>query len=48
MYQCRCHTCDTSTVLEDLETAQNEFSAHAGKQHEVVLERIDSETELEE
>lgn len=41
MYQYRCDTCDVDNVLDDLATAQAEFTEHADQQHEVVLRRVE-------
>ncbi|WP_436347378.1 hypothetical protein [Natronorubrum sp. FCH18a] len=37
LYRCVCHTCETERLIEGLENAQEFFSEHADRAHEVEL-----------
>lgn len=41
-YQCVCHTCDESTITDELLAAQSCFNNHAEQGCEIVLRRISS------
>lgn len=43
-YECVCTTCETTTVLEDLDRAQAQFNEHAAQGCEVVLRNVTPST----
>lgn len=41
-YRCVCHTCDGSTITDELLAAQSCFNEHADRGCEIVIRRVDS------
>lgn len=45
MYSYVCHTCQEAEVFDERTDAQPTFNEHAGRQHQVVLRRVETDVE---